>query len=411
MYLPDEFWSSTVLLSEVRDQALARLRTPDAVLAALLTMYATTIPANVWLPGTVGAQAPLNLYAVVVGRSGGGKTSAMSIAATLMGSPGNQDILLRKQLRSGEGLITLVNKPGKKGAKGEDDVPPSTNVGVHVHYDEGGALSRQQNQTASTIIPYLNTAWSGAGTVGGAKADGDAGFDASRVRICALIGVQYGIGANLFMGEAATLGFPQRLLFLSADGHPAIQDQEMPDEVIEPEPLGLPFLRHSDFVKPHYIGLPRPIRQEVWDWSKQIPDPLDGHLMNMRLRVATILMLMHGAGDTDFTPWWELAGCLQQTARDVRHAFVSSIKRLEDERDASLGRSLGRRQEAQHEYQLDRGIESLLTKLGERSLPTRVLKDHFKSWKGRYGFDHRDILDRALLLGLVVENSDGWRRA
>ena len=410
LYLPDAFWTETELLAEVRDQALMRLRTPDAVLAALLTMYATTIPMNFWLPGFVGAQAPLNLYAVVVGRSGGGKTSAMTMAAQLMGSPGNSDILLRKQLRSGEGLITLVNRPGKRGSKDEPDVPPSTRVGVHVHYDEGGALSRQQNQSASTIIPYLNTAWSGAGTVGGAKADGDAGFDASRVRICALIGVQYGIGANLFTGEAATLGFPQRLLFLSADEHPMIQSQEMPDEVVATEPMGLPFLHHYDYVHPVFVTLPREVRQEVWDWSKTRPDPLEGHAMNLRLRVATVLMLLHGGGDRDFGFWWSLANTVMTVHRDVRHAFVSSIHQVAEERDTALGQSLGRRAEAQHEYNLDKGVASLLGKLGDKTIPTRALKDHFKSWRNRYGFDHRDVISRAELLGLIVADGAGWRK-
>ncbi len=411
LYLPDDFWSATVLLSEVRRIALSRLRTPDAVLAALLTMYATTIPMGIWLPDIVGAPAPLNLFGVIVGRSGGGKTSAMTIAADLMGSPANADILLRKQLRSGEGLITLVNKPGRKGKGDEPDEPPSTRVGVHVHYDEGGTLSKQSQQTASTIIPYLNTAWSGAGTVGGALRDGDSGFDASRVRICALIGVQYGIGANLFTGEAARLGFPQRLLFLSADEHPAVQDQEMPDEQVEIEPMGLPFLRHSDYVSHrHFVEIPRHIRQEVWDWSKTRPDPLDGHLMNLRLRIASVLMLMHGAGDTDFEPWWHLASMIQMVHNDVRHTFISSHGKVSVEQDEALGRSLGRRKEAEYEYHLDRAVQSLLTKLSRGPLPTRAVKDHFKSWGKRYGFAYREVLDRAALLGLVVETASGWAK-
>jgi len=412
LYLPDSFWEATPLLSEVRRQALARLRTPDAVLAALLTMYATTIPMGIWLPGVVGAPAPLNLYAVVVGRSGGGKTSAMTIAAQLLGSPGNADILLRKQLRSGEGLVPLVMKPGKKGTKNEPEEPPTNRVGVHVHYDEGGTLSKQTHQTASTIIPYLNTAWSGAGTVGGWKTDGAAEFDASRVRICALIGVQYGIGANLFTGEAATLGFPQRLLFLSADEHPAVQDQEMPDEIAEIEPMGLPFLRHSDYVhRPHYVDIPRHIRQEVWDWSKTRPDPLDGHLMNLRLRIAAVLMFLHGAGDTSFEPWWDLAGMVQGVHNDVRHTFISSHRLVKEAADDALGRSLGRRRDAEIEYHLDRGVQSLLTKLSAGPLLTKDLKDHFKSWGRRYGFAHREVLERASLLGLVVDKSDGWHKA
>lgn len=54
LYLPDSFWSATPLLWSIYTESLRRLRTPDAVLAALLTMYATTIPMGIWLPGVVG---------------------------------------------------------------------------------------------------------------------------------------------------------------------------------------------------------------------------------------------------------------------------------------------------------------------------------------------------------------------
>lgn len=409
LYLPDEFWGATALLSEVFRLSLLRQRTPDAVLCALLSMYATTIPMNIWVPPIVAARAPLNLYGCIVSISGGGKTSAMSVASELMGSPGNADIKLRQGLRSGEGLITKVLKPKSSSAEG---VERAMNVGVHIHYDEGGALSKQANQTASTVMPYLNTAWSGAGIVGGARADSDLGFDAARVRITATIGVQYGIGANLFAGEAALLGFPQRLLFLSGDGHPAIQDVEMPEHYVEFEPLGLPFLAHHEFTRPIFVELPRVVRQEVWDWSKTKVAPLDGHLMNLRLRVATVLALMHGAGDADFGLFWDLSDQVIRKHCDVRHTLVASMSMLAQQRQSALGVADSQRAEAAYEYDLGRAVESLMTKLASGIvLSSKQIKDHFRSWTKRYPFSHHDVISRALTLGLVVATEGGYRRA
>jgi hypothetical protein len=408
LYLPSEVWEATPLLWSVFEEALRKLRTPDAVLSALLSMYATTIPMGIWLPEIVGAPAPLNLYGVVAGISGGGKTTAMTIARRLMGDPGNPDIRLGQGLRSGEGLITKVLKKRKKD---EDETVKAHYVGVHVHYDEGGALSKQSNQTASTIVPYLNTAWSGAGTVGGGRADSDLGFEASQVRITATIGVQFGIGANLFTGEAATLGFPQRLLWLMADKHPAIDAQQMPDEVAPTMPLGLPFLPQHEYLRPITLTIPRPIRQEVWDWSKTTPEPYDSHLMNMRLRVAAVLMLMHGAGDADFDFFWRLSEPILACHRDVRHAFVRSIQGQIAQRNKGLGLADAQRQEAAHEYTLDRAVTSLTSKLaGGQTFGMKALKDHFRSWTKRYGITHHDVVDRALLLGLAVLVDGGVRK-
>jgi hypothetical protein len=366
-------------------------------------MYATTIPMNIWLPGDVAARAPLNLFAVVVGTSGSGKTGAMSRAEDLLGPVANRDVLMRRPLRSGEGLVTLVNRPKPKGAS--EDEPVATRVGVHVHYDEGGTLSKQTNQSTTTIIPYLNTCWSGSGRVGGALKDTDSGFEAERVRICALIGVQLGVGKNLFTGEAKILGFPQRLLFLSADGHPEIAHQVMPEVPQPVAPLGLPLLAHHEFTAPHYVTLPREVRLEVWEWSKQTKrDPLDGHAMNLRLRVATVLMLMHGEGEDSFLRWWAASETLMAVHRDVRHALVSSIKELDLYADWGSG-------EARRVFNLDRGVESLLTKIGDKLVPIRTIKDHFRSWKDRHGIDHRDIVDHAELLGVIHRQPGGIKKS
>lgn len=407
LYLPGSVWEFSDLLSTMFSTALSRQVCPDAVLSAWLSMYATTIPMNVWLPAVVGANAPLNLFGVVAGLSGRGKTSAMSLAGDLLGDPGNPDIRLRQGLRSGEGLITKVLRR----RKGDDDTAPAHYVGVHVHYDEGGALARQVNQTTSTIMPYMNTAWSGAGTVGGGRADSDLGFPASQVRICATIGVQFGIGANLFVGEAATLGFPQRLLWLMADRHPALQDVEMPDEIVPVSPLSVPFLAHAEFTRPTLLELPRAVRQEIWDWSKGVPDPYDSHLMNLRLRIAAVLMIAHGAGTDDFTAFWDLSGDLCHTHRAVRGAFVNSIAHLTTQRNRSLGQGDEERKQAAYEYALDRAVESLMAKLtGHRVMNLRQVKDHLRAWHRRSQIHYREVIERAILLGMIDYCDGGIRK-
>ena len=327
--LPPEFWESRSVLSAIFEVARARNLAPDGVLGAFLSAYATTIPMNIWIPGIVARRAPLNIFSCLVARSGGGKTGAMGVALDLLGwnINNNPHVLLNQSLRSGEGLPRLVVIPPAKGSDGA----PSFNNAVQISFDEGGTLGKQSERAGSTIIPYLNTAWAGSGTVGGAKAGEIVQFPAELVRICAVMGVQYGAAANLFTGEAAALGFPQRLLYfgMRAPDLAHVDVDEMDSSPVQP--LQLPFWEHSEFSRTRLeLEVPANIQREVRVWSRDkdhgagIDDPLDGHQMNLSLRVAGVLALMDGRGAISPSDW-ETSSQVVDNSRRVRQSLILSL--------------------------------------------------------------------------------------
>lgn len=407
LYLPEDFWQARPWLGRVREAAMRRMISPDAVLGALLSAYATTIPMGIRLPAIVGQWAPLNLYSVLVSRSGGGKTSAMGLADQLLGPVNNPDILFRS-LRSGEGLINLAaRKVGK-------DELPSYRCGVQIAFDEGGVLSRQTERSGSTTIPYLNTAWAGHGMVGGAKASEDGFFPASLVRICAVIGVQFGAAANLFMGESQILGFPQRLTFYGLD-HPDLLAISRADSDYSPiKALGLPQWEHSEFTRnPMEIQVPDQVADEVWGWtrSKHGPDgpsTLDGHMMNLRLRIAAVVALASGEGAISEADW-DLASQIESTSRSLRQALLASLGDITKDRARAAGTADATREIAKVDVFLEKAALSVARKVQGSKVPVsrREVRDHIRSMTRRYKIDYREAIATALDRGWVLSTEDG----
>ena len=343
--LADWFWEATTLLTRMRDSAMERGLSPDGVFGSWLSGYATTIPMGIWVAGPP-RRAPLNMFCVLVGSSGTGKTGSMGVAEELLGWNVNLNphVLLGRSLRSGEGLPKLAVIPRKRGE--DDDGSPSYRNAIQICFDEGGVLGKQVDRQGSSTIPYLNTAWSGSGTVGGALAREIFEFPANLVRVCAVMGVQYGAAANLFTGEAALLGFPQRLLYFGL-AHPALRDADVTNQAAEPAPpLELPFYNHSDYTgRPLYLEFPPDIEHGVRLWTQNkdhgdgIDDPLDAHQMNLTKRTACILALAHGKRAPS-EQFWLMASHVYETSRRIRRLLFASLG------EASLERRRARISEA-----------------------------------------------------------------
>jgi hypothetical protein len=244
LWYPPEFWTQRPVLQEIHDAALGQQRSPEGVLGAFLSSYATTVPMSIKLPDIVGVGSPLNMYSALVAKSGGGKTTSMALALDLLGWNANRNpnVLLDRGLRSGEGLISLAQLP-----KTKDNPEPGYRNAVQICFDEGATLAAQSSRVGSTTLSYLNTAWAGLKVVGGAKAAESGSFPSSLVRICAIIGVQFGVCANLFTGEAAALGFPQRVLFFGLNNPVLRTIVPKVGNRREVKPIDVQFWDHGEF--------------------------------------------------------------------------------------------------------------------------------------------------------------------
>ncbi|MFC5222404.1 YfjI family protein [Bifidobacterium leontopitheci] len=158
-----EFWASSPRLKYIHDYALARGMNPWAVLAATLCRAAACIPPTIKTPAFRGAQSPLNMYAVTVAPSGGGKTMARKVAGEIIPDMLNATIA---EPASGEGVIAMfamrVPLPAKEagGARGRT-VLACRNMRAFVAIDEITKLGALSSRQGSTLTGTLLTAWSG----------------------------------------------------------------------------------------------------------------------------------------------------------------------------------------------------------------------------------------------------------
>jgi hypothetical protein len=400
-FLPPEFWSARPVFQAIHDAALKRYLSPDAVFGAFLSCYATTIPSSIVIPAIATAPSPLNTYCVLVARSGGGKTGAMRTALELLNWSESEhpDVRLDIGLRSGEGLITAACIP-----KTKDNPDPGYRQGIQVCFDEGGMLSRQSERSGATILPYLITAWAGAGTVGGYKAAESASFPASLVRVCAVIGIQYGAAANLFTGEAERTGFPQRLLFFGLDS-PELDDIVPTlgrDRTINP--VDVQFWSHGEFHgRKHEMQFPDHVELAVAEWTlrktRHGVAALDGHKMLLQMRTASTFALWEGRGvvnDDD----WELASTMCATSTALRSTLIRSLGDVSDERNRALGRGDNVRQEAADAAWLEDRVQMLAGHLlnAKDGLTRKELRSKLRN-TARPRLD--DILDHGQARGLI----------
>jgi hypothetical protein len=408
LYLPEWFWQARPYLSALFDAACGRRLSPDGVFGALLTAYATTVPMALKIPAIIGAPSVLNIYSALVAESGGGKTASIALAHELLGwnATTNRDVIFRAGLRSGEGLVDLGLKPPPKGTKPEDYEPSYRNA-VGVEFDEGATLSAQNERSGATMIPYLNTAWAGSGSVGGALASGMKSFPADLVRVCVTMGVQFGAAASLFTGQSHIQGFPQRFGYFGLRS-PLVGAlgplQGSPPAV---QPLGLPWWKHSEFGgKVRFLEYDDAIQQDVRDWQHAkdygagMGDPYDHHRMLIRLRWAGVLALMDGETKVS-ADVWGLSSALENSSRSQRARLVSSISTVAAEKARAAGRMDHLREQGREDSWLEGKAKRLGRIVGETGETNfaQLMKARFSSEEKKR---RQAILDYAVAMGWVI---------
>ena len=381
-WLSDDFWEARPWLSAIRSAAWAAQRCPESILGAVLSTYAVAIPSSIRLEALVGGnESPLNTYCALVGPPGAGKSGAISLARRLCGVSSSESYRYGLSLRSGEGLISYARIPQPKR---KDEVPLTAlyRNGIQVVFDEGNALASQNDRSGSTVLSSLCTAWSGleGGTVGGALASGEESFPADLVRVCLILGIQYGVGSALFTGSAAAQGFPARLLYFGMDrlGERSLRRRGTPPV------LDLP--RHfPDARSPVLMTFPLEVEDEVslWDEARQTQgvDPLDGHKMLLRMRVAGLLALMDDAAQIELDHW-ALAGEIEAHSLATRNRVVAAVREVSANSARAAGRSDLIRETARHDAWIeDRAVRLARYVCGGDGTPVpwRAIKDRFNA--------------------------------
>jgi hypothetical protein len=330
--LPDEFWSERPTLAHVRQAALARQRSPVAVLHVVLARAAAVCAHTIELPAIVGARAALCYFIALLAPPGVGKSSTNSVGAEIVLVPAGLDIADQLPIGSGEGLVEVLF-----GLVDEDDgtgksrkVKRQVRNNAYVFVDEGTAVDDLGARSGSTLLSTLRSIWSGT-TIGNANASEE------RRRI--VPGGQYTYGlvvalqdlnAAALLGDTAS-GTPQRFAWARAI------DPTLPDTPPEwpgalkwtpPDPQNLPttknaagFLRHQIPVDPTIIDELR-AGDLARARGETVVDELDAHAGLLQLKIAALLGILDRR--LEVTPDdWRLAGQVKAASDTVRSTVVA----------------------------------------------------------------------------------------
>ncbi|WP_157930961.1 bifunctional DNA primase/polymerase [Mycobacteroides abscessus] len=373
----EAFWTSRAVLTDLRQFARARRVAPWAVLGYVLARAVCAIPPHVVLPALVGSEASLNLFVALVGPSGAGKGGASGAAKSWLRTDPETVIAT---LGSGEGMAKVYAYKQKPTSAN----PAWTQVGLEsaVLFDapEVDNLAALSARNASTLLPQLRSAYSGE-ELGFSYADPakSVRLCAYRYRLCLTVGVQPGRGSGLL--DDADGGTPQRFVWLPTT------DPDIPDEAPEtPAAYELPIwptnagaskitlgatsaLGLLDVpAKPgdlHTLTIPNVARTAIDEHRRKMlrgdtgTDPLDGHRLLCRLKVAAALMWLDRRTDQVSEEDWELAGIVMAVSDATRRSVVAALADKAQAANKARGRADTVRAVAAEEARADLDAERI----------------------------------------------------
>lgn len=314
-------------LKKIYRWARARYAAPWATFGAVLLRVAASTSPHVQLPGVIGGRASLNMMAVFVAASGGGK--GISDATARLAWPAD---IHEEGLGSGQGISELFKEPKNP----EDRITRA--IFMVPEIDHLAALDAGQgNNTRATLK---------AAVMGERLGSKGASSATSRMvaphtyRMCLSVAGQFGHCGVIL--DDATGGSPQRTLWFPST------DPQMPDaRSTDPAPLNTdlpPWALASETVEIQY-GPPE-IKETIiaahLARQRGDGDALDGHAMLVRCKVAAVLAIMHGRSVVSEADW-ELSATVMAVSDDTRNVVLEHARQAARAkiRDRAISRAVG----------------------------------------------------------------------
>lgn len=402
---PDaEFWHQRDVLLHVRDFARSRMVSPWATLAYVLREGVACIRPDVVLPPIVGGYASVNLNTAGLGRSGQGKDAANEAGrAAVTFKPAATNIPLKPNYPhpgSGEGLARIFKGHTPDNAsEGDEDKIADKVTNAHLVVNEVGTLEALVKRQGATLGAELLKANMGQplGFKNNRK-DTSTEVEAHSYRLCIGIGVQPE-NAGFFL-ERAKDGFPQRFLFLPTD-----DPQAPPPELLPPEPEPYVVELPVEAVNPYnhqtaqfkIVDVPEAARDEIRQHRHRVlvgdpnVNPLDGHLLLTRLKIAFALAVLDGRIDINVDDW-KLADDLLIVSAATRSEMASAVadRRARENRARALADD--ERDEVRSDRKVERTKASILRSLSAAAGGPVLRRDVRRRLKA----DIRDNFDAAV---------------
>ncbi|MFB4275785.1 bifunctional DNA primase/polymerase [Nonomuraea sp. MTCD27] len=336
--LPDDFWEARPTLRHIRQAAHARARSGDIVLGGLLARLSSLLPPELRADTGVGSPACMNMFVILLGASGSGKSSAAWIPRRLLPAPARIDFLDELPLGSGEGIAEAymgeqhvetdeVFRSGpKKGERKTEVVRMQVRHNALFYADEGESLTKQLfGRLGATVGESLRRAWTG-GTIGQ--------FNGHKVNTRVIESGTYSLGmvvgfqpeTALPLLEDAPAGTPQRFLWCSSI------DPAIPEDVVdEPGPLDLTLMRRGFGETPKATFAVPLLRQIRFDdraratGELKLP-PLDSHKPLMLVKLSVLFAILDDRLDVTVEDW-QLAEQVWATSCELRDALLEYAAR------------------------------------------------------------------------------------
>lgn len=381
-----DFWESSPQLRDLRQFAQSRRVGPAAMLGNSLARVVAAIPPNVVLPPTIGSVAGLNLFVALVGRSGESKSASMGASADwLTVDPSSTPA----KPGSGEGLAkcfaSVRRMPAANGT-------PATFVqignawSVLAQLPEVDTLIATGGRGGSTIMSELRSAWSGERLgLDYASEDKRITLCANRYRLCLALGVQPLRSGPLF--DDADGGTPQRFVWLPAgDTHaPSVRPDEPPrlelprwpelrgNGVTDPDVAlasSLAFVADPDEYR--VLGIPDAARSVIDANQLAVlrgdagADPLDGHRLLVRLKLAAALMALECRYEAISDADWQRAEVVMTLSDATRKSARKELTAKEQRANVNRGRAEGERADVAEQVKTDRAVERVAENIARK---------------------------------------------
>jgi hypothetical protein len=403
----DEFWSQRTVFKHILAFARSRGAAPYAVLSSELRRAICQVAPHVMLPAIVGDETSVNFFTVAVGRSGQGKDIANRVGRKAIEFIDSEGKRLEDPdspgIGSGEGLARLFKGYGNgEGAR----------TTVHLEVNEVGTLEALADRRGQTLIYELIKAYMGQ-QLGFSNAQrATTTFVAENTyRLCLSVGAQPK-NAQFFLHREKD-GFPQRFLWVPTIDPDAPRPSKGPVEPVEPMRVAIPTFPTLGSLS-RLIRVPDSVGYEIREFrwlvnigSKDV-DPLDGHLMLTRLKVAFGLALLESRRDISEDDW-RIAGQLIEVSNQVRASVQVVVEESRRQENTARAHAQADREEViaerLTEYREQRVWKAVVRRLKRTKRASRP--DLYRACHSSIRGDLDPVLSLLLEEGVIVSCGDG----
>jgi hypothetical protein len=365
--LPESFWTARPMFEHIRQAARARRVSPIALLGHTLARVAAYTPPAYCVPAFVGGVKPLTLFVAQVAESGGGKSSPAQVVDDLIAEPlvGVDCVTLA----TGQGIAGVYLEKVKEKDHNGDTVTHNkqTRYGVFFDLDEGSALKDLSDGT-STLIPALQTLWTGA-RMGAALADIEKRRKVAAKNYTAGVVLLFQPDNARILFDHTSTGLPQRFLFVQG------LDPDAPD-IRPPFPGPLPWdipphIAIGGKVQHQPLTCHPDIETEVDEnYVKKLRgnkvETLDAHRYLHRLKIAGLFVILDARRDITLDDW-ALAETLLTYSDTVRAKILKQIRETDNEKEQAADYRAARRVLKVEEKQEERAFESAVRAISRKT--------------------------------------------